>query len=177
MFCILIFDPSILKIKQFYLDLYNQKPENKETYRICRVDVNTIAFKHASILAHLLLLTLTTKYKLSLQITFYQPKKKTKQDMGYAIYQFTNIVIYHVYIYIYIYLYILYIYICIYICICIYIIYLYIYVIYIYIYIYIFTIYIYIYIYTRNSNLPFLKTAGLKNILLEFRSIEMIHGS
>ena len=37
--------------------------------------------------------------------------------------------------------------------------------------------YIYIYIYTRNSNLPFLKTAGLKNILLEFRSIEMIHGS
>ena len=93
MFCILIFDPSILKIKQFYLDLYNQKPENKETYRICRVDVNTIAFKHASILAHLLLLTLTTKYKLSLQITFYQPKKKTNQDMGYAIYQFTNIVI------------------------------------------------------------------------------------
>ena len=111
MFCILIFDPSILKIKQFYLDLYNQKPENKETYRICRVDVNTIAFKHASIPAHLLLLTLTTKYKLSLQITFYQPKKKTNQDMGYAIYQFTNIVIYHVYIYIYIYLYILYIYI------------------------------------------------------------------
>ena len=117
MFCILIFDPSILKIKQFYLDLYNQKPENKETYRICRVDVNTIAFKHASILAHLVLLTLTTKYKLSLQMTFYQSKKKTNQDMGYAIYQFTNIVIYHVYIYIYIHIHIY----IIYICICIYI--------------------------------------------------------
>ena len=168
MFCILIFDPSILKIKQFYLDLYNQKPENKETYRICRVDVNTIAFKHASILAHLLLLTLTTKYKLSLQITFYQPKKKTNQDMGYAIYQFTNIVIYHVYIYIYTYTYIYYIYIYVYI-------YMY---MHIYnIFIHICNIYIYIYIYTRNSNLPFLKTAGLKNILLEFRSIEMIHGS
>ena len=103
---------QFLKLSSF---IYNQKPENKETYRICRVDVNTIAFKHASIPAHLLLLTLTTKYKLSLQITFYQPKKKTNQDMGYAIYQFTNIVIYHVYIYIYIYLYILYIYIYVYI--------------------------------------------------------------
>ena len=71
LFCILIFNPSVLKIKQFPLDLYNQKPTNKETYRICRVDVNTIAFNHASILAHLLLLILTTKYKLPLQIIFY----------------------------------------------------------------------------------------------------------
>ena len=102
-------------------------------------------------------------------MTFYQSKKKTNQDMGYAIYQFTNIVIYHVYIYIHTYTYIYYIYMYMHI----YIIYLYIYVI--YIYIYIFTIYIYIY--TRNSNLPCLKTAGLKNILLEFLSIEMIHGS
>ena len=56
LFCILIFNPQVLKIKQISLDLYNQKPTNKETYRICRVDVNAIAFKHASILAHLLLL-------------------------------------------------------------------------------------------------------------------------
>ena len=75
LFCILIFNLSVLKIKQFSLDLYNQKLTNKETYRICRVDVNTIAFNHASILAHLLLLTLTTKYKLSLQIRFYQPER------------------------------------------------------------------------------------------------------
>ena len=73
-FCILIFNPSVLKINQFSLDLYNQKLANKETYRICRVDVNTIAFNHASILAYLLL-TLTTKYKLSLQIRFYQPER------------------------------------------------------------------------------------------------------
>ena len=63
-FCILILNPSVLKIKQFSLYLYNQKPTNEETYRICRVDVNTITFEHASILAHLLLLTLRTKYKL-----------------------------------------------------------------------------------------------------------------
>ena len=59
---------------QFSLDLYNQKPTNEETYWICQVDVNTIVFNHASILAHLLL-TLTTKYKLSLQVRFYQPKR------------------------------------------------------------------------------------------------------
>ena len=94
MFCILIFNPSVLKIEQFSLDLYNQKLTNKETYRICRVDVNTIAFNHTSILAHLLLFTLTTKYKLSLQIRFYQPERQIYQDMGYAIYQFINIVIY-----------------------------------------------------------------------------------
>ena len=63
-FCILILNPSVLKIKQFSLYLYNQKPTNEETCRICRVDVNTITFNHASILAHLLLLTLRTKYKL-----------------------------------------------------------------------------------------------------------------
>ena len=80
-------------MKQFSLDLYNQKPTNEETYRICRVDVNTIAFNHASILAHLLLLTLRIKYKLSLQIGFYQP------DMGHATDQFINI---YIYIYIYI---------------------------------------------------------------------------
>ena len=33
LFCILIFNPSVLKIEQFSLDLYNQKPTNKETYR------------------------------------------------------------------------------------------------------------------------------------------------
>ena len=59
---ILIFNPAVLKIKQFSLDLYNEKLANKETYRICRVDINTIAFKHASLLALLLLLTLTAKY-------------------------------------------------------------------------------------------------------------------
>ena len=75
LFCILIFNPSVLKIRQFSLDLYNQKLTNKETYRICRVDVNTIALNHAPILAHLLLLTLTTKYKLSQQIRFYQPER------------------------------------------------------------------------------------------------------
>ena len=74
-FCILILNPSVLKIKQFSLDLYNQKPTNEETYRICRVDVNSIAFNHASILTHLLLLTLRTKYKLSLQIRLYQPER------------------------------------------------------------------------------------------------------
>ena len=86
LFCTLIFNPSVLKINQFSLDLYNQKLTNKETYRICRVDVNTIAFNHASILAHSLL-TLTTKYKLSLQIRFYQPinlKGKFIWDMGYG---------------------------------------------------------------------------------------------
>ena len=57
--------------------------------------LRTIAFNHASILAHLLLLTLRTKYKLSLQIRFYQP------DMGHATDQFINIYIY-IYIYIYI---------------------------------------------------------------------------
>ena len=59
LFCILIFNPSVLKIKQFPLDLYNQKLTNKETYR------------KPSVLAHLLLLTLITKYKLPLQIIFY----------------------------------------------------------------------------------------------------------
>ena len=59
LFCILIFTPSVLKIKQFPLDLYNQKLTNKETYR------------KPSVLAHLLLLTLITKYKLPLQIIFY----------------------------------------------------------------------------------------------------------
>ena len=67
-FCTLLFNASVLKIKQFSLDLYNQKQTNEETYRICRVDVNTIAFNHASILAHLLLLILKTKHKLSLPI-------------------------------------------------------------------------------------------------------------
>ena len=74
-FCILIFNPSALKIKQFSLDLHNQKLTNEETYRICQVDVNTIAFNHASVLAHLLLLTLRTKYKSYLQIRLYQPEK------------------------------------------------------------------------------------------------------
>ena len=72
LFCIVIFNPSFIKIKQFSLDLYNRKKTNKETFRICRVDVNTIAFNYASIPAHLLLLALTTKYKLSLQIRFYK---------------------------------------------------------------------------------------------------------
>ena len=85
---------------------------------ICQVDFNTVAFNHASILAHLLLLTLTTKYKLSLQIRFYQPERQIYQDMGYAIYQFINIVIYQllllllllliyisIYMYVYIYIY------------------------------------------------------------------------
>ena len=75
LFWILIFNPSVFKIKPFSLDLYNQKPTNEETCRICRVDVNVIAFNHASILAHLLLLTLTTKHKLSLKIRFYQPER------------------------------------------------------------------------------------------------------
>ena len=74
-FCILILNPSVLKIKQFSLDLYNQKLTNEETYRICQVDVNTIAFNHASVLAHLLLLTLRTKYKFYLQFRLYQPEK------------------------------------------------------------------------------------------------------
>ena len=59
---------------QFSLDLYKQKPTNEETYWICQVDVNTIVFNHASIFAHLLLLTLT-KYKLSLQMRFCRPKR------------------------------------------------------------------------------------------------------
>ena len=67
-FCTLLFNPSVLKIKQFSLDLYHQKQKNEETYRICRVDVNTIAFNHASIPGHLLLLILKTKHKLSLPI-------------------------------------------------------------------------------------------------------------
>ena len=75
LFWILVFNPSVLKIKQFSLDLYNQKPANEENYRICQVDVSAMAFNHASILAHLLLLILTTKYKLSLKIRFYQPEK------------------------------------------------------------------------------------------------------
>ena len=75
LFCILIFNASVLKIKPFSLDLFNQKPTNEETYRIYRLDVNTIAFNHASMFAYLLLLTLRTRYKLSLQIRFYQPKR------------------------------------------------------------------------------------------------------
>ena len=75
LFCILIFNLSALKIRQFSLDLYNQKLTNKETYRICRVDVDTIAFSRATILAHLLLLTLTRKHKLSRPIRFYQPER------------------------------------------------------------------------------------------------------
>ena len=77
--CSRAYVPTCLALpKQFSLDLYNQKPTNEETQRICRVDVNAIAFNHASILAHLLLLlllTLTTKYKLSLKIIFYQPER------------------------------------------------------------------------------------------------------
>ena len=91
LFCILIFNPSVLKIKHFSLDLCNQKPTNEETYRICWVDVNTIAFNHAPILAHLLLLTLTTKYRLD---SINLKGKLIRICMGHAIYHFINIVIY-----------------------------------------------------------------------------------
>ena len=81
----------ILKSKQFSLDLSDQKPTNEETYRICWVDVNTIAFNHAPILAHLLLLTLTTKYRLD---SINLKGKFIRICMGHAIYHFINIVIY-----------------------------------------------------------------------------------
>ena len=114
LFCILIFNRSVLKIKQFSLDLYNQKLANKETYKISRVDVNTIAFNHASILAYLLLSTLTTKYILLLQIIFYYSKFIRVWNMLFIsllIFLFTT---YYYYCYYYYYYYYCYYYYCYY---------------------------------------------------------------